>query len=150
MILPYIAPYIAASRKITGHDQQDLRSNLHDIQDIATADIPDSQLVAHLCKKRAIPSLPHTATGSHTVECLLPLRQVVLPYSFREDYIIAHSTTNYAVPLTVLQTALVRDFLLEDGSKTLHEACNRPPWTVRPSQATFSPVASSWMRNTDP
>ena len=44
---------------------------------------------------------------------------------------LARSTTNDAAPLTVLQAALVRDCLLEDGSATLHEACNRPPWTVR-------------------
>jgi hypothetical protein len=41
------------------------------------------------------------------------------------------STTNDAAPLTVLHIALVRDCLLEDGSATLHEACNRPQWTVR-------------------
>ena len=44
---------------------------------------------------------------------------------------LARSTTNDAAPLTVLQTALVRDCLLEDCSATLHEACNRPPLTVR-------------------
>jgi hypothetical protein len=52
-------------------------------------------------------------------------------YPFREELIIVRSTINDAAPLTVLQIALVRDCLLEDGSATLHEACNRPQWTVR-------------------
>ena len=97
------------------------------------AAVPDSQLVVYLFQKRDIFSLLHTATGSHTVGCILPLRQVVSrlsPYPFREELVIVRSTTNDAAPLTVLQTALVRDCLLEDGT-TLHEACNRPQWTVR-------------------
>ena len=94
------------------------------------AAVPDSQLVVYLFQKRDIFSLLHTATGSHTVECILPLRQVVSPYPFREELVIVRSTTNDAAPLTVLQIALVRDCLLEDGT-TLHEACNRPQWTVR-------------------
>ena len=109
-----------------------LQSTLHDIQDIAIATIPDGQLAKHLCKKRAIFSLPYTTTGSHTVECLLPLRQVASPYPYREEYVITRWTTNNAVPLTVLQIALVRDCLLEAGCGMLHDACSRPPWTVRP------------------
>ncbi len=130
-IAPLIPPYISGNVLETiDHDQQVLRSNLTDIPDIAIADIPDSQLVAHLCRTRAILPLPHTATGSHIIECLLPLRQVVSPYPFRDEYIIARSTTNDSAPLTVIHTALARDCLLEDGSETLHDACNRPPWTV--------------------
>jgi len=131
---PVIPPCIIGSvQGVTDHDQQVLHSILHDIPDIAISDIPDRQLVAHLCNKRAIFSLPHTATGNHTVECLLPLRKVISPYPFREELTIARSTTDDAAPLTVLQTALVRDCLLEDGSETLHEACNRHPWIVRPA-----------------
>jgi hypothetical protein len=129
---PIIPPYIAGSVQETiDHDQQVPRSNLHDLQDTAVAAVPDRQLVVYLCQKRAIFSLLHTARGSHTVECILPLSQVVSPYPFREELIIVRSTTNDAAPLTVLQIALVRDCLLEDGSATLHEACNRPQWTVR-------------------
>ena len=55
---------------------------------------------------------------------------VPVPSRIREELVIVRSTTNDAAPLTVLQIALVRDCLLEDGT-TLHEACNRPQWTVR-------------------
>ena len=61
----------------------------------------------------------------------MPLRQVVSHYPYREELLLARSTTNDAAPLTVLQAALVRDCLLEDGSDMLHEVCGRPPWTVR-------------------
>ncbi len=67
---PYIFGYVLET---TDHDQQVLQSNVHDIQDTAIADNTDNQLVAHLCRKRAILSLSHTATGSYIVECLLLL-----------------------------------------------------------------------------
>ena len=73
-----IPPYIAGSIQETiGHDHQVLCSNLQNVPDIAIAAVPDRQLIAHLCRMRASFPLLHTATGNHTVECIMPLRQVV-------------------------------------------------------------------------
>ncbi len=56
--------------------------------------IPDEQLAELLCQKRAIFSLPYTATDSHGVGCLLPLRRATSLYLYREEFIIARLTTD--------------------------------------------------------
>jgi ribonuclease HI len=126
-----IPPYI------TGHVMETvqyshvvLRSTLCDVPQLVLKSIPDEQLAEFLCQKRAIFSLPYTATDSYGVECLLPLRRAASPYLYREEFIIARLTTNETAPLTVLPLALVRDCLLGSGCDTLHEACTRPPWRV--------------------
>ena len=105
------------------HNQRVLKIKLLDITNMPIAKIPDDQLTEHTCRKRSIFHLPYTATGSRTVKCLLPLRQVTSPYPFREEYIIAGSTADDEAPVTVRR---LRWSEHGDGCDMLHEACNRP------------------------
>jgi hypothetical protein len=72
---------------------------------------PDDRLAIHLCQNLAIHSIPYTAVDSLEAECLLLLRQILLPYPFLAEYIIASLVADDAAPITVLQVALVRDCL---------------------------------------
>jgi hypothetical protein len=112
------------------HSHVVLHSTLCDVPQLVLKSIPDDQLAVFLCQKRAIFSLPYTATDSHGVECLLPLRRTTSPYLYREEFIIASLTTDETAPLTVLPLALVRDCLLGSRCDTLQEACTRLPWRV--------------------
>ena len=126
-----IPPYITGRViETVQHSHVVLRSTLCDVPQLVLKSIPDDQLAAYLCQKRAIFSLPYTAKDSHEVECLLPLRRATSPYLYQEELIIASLTTDDTAPLTVLPLALVRDCLLGSGCDTLQEACTRPPWKV--------------------
>ena len=68
------------------------------------------------------------------VECLAPLRRIVNPYPFKQEYIIIRSLSDESAPMTVMQMALVRDCLTGDGREELRDACSRPCWTVTKSE----------------
>ena len=91
--------------------------------------IPDQQLVDYLCRTRAVFPFPKSDDDIPLVECLLPLR-TVFPYRSQLEYIIVRSFTDDEAPLTVMQTALVRDCLKGADRERLDVACGRPCWRV--------------------
>ena len=84
----------------------------------------------HLCQGRAVFPYPRNDDDTLLVECLMPLRTVVTPYPFKQEYIIARLIADEDAPVTVMQMALVRDCLTGNGSERLQDACSRPCWTV--------------------
>ena len=127
MIQPFIMGHV---KEVVPHGHVILQRNLSAVPQLPVQAIPDEQLAAFMCQNRAIFSLPYTANDCHVVECLLPLRRIVLPYRYQAEYIIARLTTDDTAPLTVLPMVLVRDSLLGAGCESLPAACSRPPWRV--------------------
>jgi hypothetical protein len=125
MILPFIVGRVV---EVVLHGHVTLQSNLCAVPEFPIQSLPDEQLAAYICQNRAIFSLPYASNGCLVVECLLPLRRLM--YRYHAEFIIARLANNETAPLTVLQTALVRDCLLGAGCEMLPEACSRPPWRV--------------------
>ena len=95
--------------------------------------ISDPLLLDYLCHGRAV--FPYLCNdndnGALMLECLTPLRQVVSPYPFKQEYVVVRLFAAVAdAPLTVLQMALVRDCLLGADRERLKDACARPCWAV--------------------
>ncbi len=88
--------------------------------------IPDQQLVGYLCRTGAVFPFPKSDDDIPLVECLLQLR-IVFPYRSQLEYILVRSVE---APLTVMQTALVRDCLKGADRERLDVACGRPCWRV--------------------
>ncbi len=91
--------------------------------------IPDQQLVNYLCRTRAVFPFPKSDDDIPLVECLLPLL-TVFPYRSQLEYIIVRSFADDEAPLTVMQTALVRDCLKGANRERLDVACSRSCWRV--------------------
>ncbi len=103
---------------------------LDDIPDIAISSISNQQLAMYIGRCKAVLPLQCTADNNITVECLVPLRQAMVPHPFQQKYIIVSSATDDSAPLAALQLGLVRDCLLDSDRELLRDACSRPPWTV--------------------
>jgi len=101
------------------------------LPDVDISALPDAILLHHLCSERAIFPLSCSDSDTIMVECLVPLRRVVSPYPFKQEYMVARkATADDNHPLTVLNMALVRDCLLGADRERLRDACARPRWTV--------------------
>ena len=71
------------------HDQLVLSCPLPDQPpDVDISSISDQQLVEYLCKSRAVFSYPRSDDDVLLVECLIPLREVVNPYLFSQEYVV--------------------------------------------------------------
>ena len=92
--------------------------------------ISDPLLADYLCRGRAIFPYSRSEDDAFLVECLTPLRKIVIPYPLSLDYIVARQVESENAPLSVMPMALVRDCLLGNGRESLEEACSRPCWTV--------------------
>ena len=102
-----------------------------DLPETTISKISDQQLLAYLCHGRAVFPYPCSDSDTLMVECLMPLRAVMSPYPFKQEYMIARLfAVDDTTPLTVLRTALVRDCLLGADRERLRDACARPRWTV--------------------
>ncbi len=109
------------------HDHLVLMSSLpKELPVLDISVIPDQQLVDYLCRTRAVFPFPKSDDDFPLVECLLPLR-TVFHYRSQLEYVIVRSFSDYEAPLTVMQTALVRDCLT---GADLDVACSRPCWRV--------------------
>ena len=91
-----LPPCIAGQVIKTGeHNSLVLESlTLHNIPDANISCISDQQLTTHLCQCRAVFPLQISADISLLVECLAPLRRVVLLYSLSQEYLIARSCSD--------------------------------------------------------
>ena len=114
------------------HNQLVLRySPPADLPETVISKISDPQLLTYLCHGRAVFPYPRNDNDTLMVECLMPLRTVVSPYPFKQEYMIARQlAVDDTAPLTVLQVALVRDCLIGADRERLRDACARPCWTV--------------------
>ena len=102
-----------------------------DLPETIISKISDPQLLAYLCHGRAVFPYPCNDNDTLMVECLMPLRTVVSPYPFKQEYMIARLfAVDDTTPLTILQMALVRDCLIGADRERLKDACARPSWTV--------------------
>jgi ribonuclease HI len=102
-----------------------------DLPETVVSKISDQQLLAYLCHGRAVLPYPCNNNDTLMVECLMPLRTIVSPYPFKQEYMIARLLAEEdTTPLTVLQVALVRDCLIGADRERLRDACARPCWTV--------------------
>ena len=116
------------------HDQLLLSSSPPDcLPEVDISKISDPLLLDYLCHGRAV--FPYLCNdndnGALMLECLTPLRQVVSPYPFKQEYVVVRLFAAVAdAPLTVLQMALVRDCLLGADRERLKDACARPCWAV--------------------
>jgi hypothetical protein len=120
--------------QIIGIDQHDhllLESLLPMVTpDLDISDISDQLLAEYLCQTRSVFPFQQSEHVVTQVECLLPLRAVSSPRSHLE-YIIVRSLADEDAPLTVMQTALVRDCLRGANRERLDGACGRPCWSVK-------------------
>ena len=123
--------------QIIGIDQHDhllLKSLLPMVTpDLDISGISDQLLAEYLCQTRSIFPFQQSEHVVTQVECLLPLRAVSSPRSHPE-YIIVRSLTDEDAPLTVMQTALVRDCLRGADRERLDAACGRPCWSVNKNE----------------
>jgi len=106
-----------------------------DLPDVDISTIPDQMLAEYLCLRRAVFPFPRSDDNILMVECLTQLCQVVEPYVFRQEYIVARPACDESAPLTVMSLALVRDCLRGTSGEGLREVCSRPQWKV--SSADF-------------
>ena len=77
--------------------------------------VSDAVLIDHLCSWRAVFPYQCCEDDVSMVECLTPLRRVVNPYPFKQEYVITRSLSDVSAPMTVMQMALVRDCLTGNG-----------------------------------
>jgi hypothetical protein len=97
--------------------------------DIAISSISDQQLVMYMCRSRPVLPIRCALDSNITVECLVPLRQDMVPwypYPFQQEYIIVRSVTDYSASLAASQLALVRGCSLDSNRELLRDACSRP------------------------
>ncbi len=129
-----LPPFIAGQVIKTGEHNCLVMENLahHNTPDANISCISDQQLSTHLCQCRAVFPLQISADISLLVECLVPLRRVVLLYSLSQEYLIVRSCSYANAPfkLAAFPLALVRDTLLDYDWDTLRGACSRPHWIV--------------------
>jgi hypothetical protein len=104
-----------------------LQSGLPEV-DIST--ISDQQLLEYLCQTRAVFSYPRNNEDILSVECLVPLRAVMHPYIFSQEYALVCLFGDDSAPLAVMHIALIRDCLRGADHERLRITCSRPSWTV--------------------
>ncbi len=100
------------------------------IPDVAVSAPSDWQLVTYLCQRRAVLSLQCTNDIAVSIECLVPLRTVMTPYTMLQEYVVVCKASDSCSSLAVLQMASIRDCLLDNDCERLWDACSRLPWTV--------------------
>ncbi len=106
-----------------------LQSGLPEV-DISTGTISDQQLLEYLCQTLAVFSYPRNNEDILSVECLVPLRAVMDPYIFSQEYAVVCLFGDDSAPLAVMHIALIRDCLRGVDHERLRIACSRPSWTV--------------------
>jgi hypothetical protein len=92
--------------------------------DIST--ITDQQLVEYLCQNTAVFPCPRSDEDILSVDCLVPLRAVVHPYLFSQEYAVVCRFGDDSAPLAVMHIALIRDCLRGANREGLHAARSRP------------------------
>ncbi len=92
--------------------------------------ITEQQLVEFLCQNRAVFPYPLSDEDILSVECLVPLRTVVHPYVFSQEYAVVCLVGDGSAPLAVMHIAQIRDCLRGADHEMLHTVCSRPSWTV--------------------
>ncbi len=113
------------------HEQLVLRCTPQDgLPGVDISAITNQQLVEFLCQNRAVFPCPRSDEDILSVECLLPLRAVVHPHLFSQEYVVVCRFGDDSAPLAVMHTALIRDCLRGANRQRLHAACGRPSWTV--------------------
>ncbi len=65
-----------------------------------------------------------------SVVSLVPLRAVVHPYLYSQEYVVVCRFGDDSAPLAVMHRALIRDCLRGANRESLHAACDGPSWTV--------------------
>ena len=109
------------------YDQLVLRSSLPAcVSETDISKISDPLLADYLCQGRAIFPYSRSEDDAFLVECLTPLRKIVIPYPLSLDYIVARQVESENAPLSVMPMVLVRDCLLGNGRESLEEVCSRP------------------------
>jgi hypothetical protein len=94
------------------HDQLVLRCTPQDglpVVDISA--ITDQQQVEYLCQNRAVFPCQRSDEDILSVECLVPLRAVVHPYLFSQEYVVVCRFGDDRALLAVMHIALIRDCL---------------------------------------
>jgi hypothetical protein len=95
------------------HDQLVLSSPSPDrLPDADISSISNQQLLEYLCKNRPVFYYPRNDDYILLDECLIPLRAVVNPYLFSQEYVAVRLFDDEDAPLTVMHMALIRDCLM--------------------------------------
>jgi hypothetical protein len=89
------------------------------VPDVAVSTLSDGQLATYLCQRRAVLSLQCSNDSAVSIECLVPLRVVLIPYTMLPEYVVVCQASNSCSPLAVLQMASIRDCLLGNDCERL-------------------------------
>ncbi len=93
-----------------------------------------SKLLEYLCKNNAAFSYPQSDYDILLIdsECQIPLRLVVNPYLFSQEYVVTvvRLFADEDAPQTVMHMALIRDCLMGANLERLKNTCRLPCWTV--------------------
>jgi hypothetical protein len=83
---PCIAGRITA---VSGSTQLTLEDLPFDgVPDVAVSTLSDRQLATYLCQRRAVLSLQCSNDSAVSIECLVPLRAVLIPYTILQEYVV--------------------------------------------------------------
>jgi hypothetical protein len=83
---PCIAGRVAA---VSGSTQLTLEDLPFDgIPDVVVSALSDGQLATYLCQRRAVLPLQCSNDSTVSIECLVPLRAVLTPYTMLQDYVV--------------------------------------------------------------
>ncbi len=58
------------------------------IPDVAVSALSNRQLATYLCQRRAVLSLQSSNDSAVSIECLVPLREVLTPYTMLQEYVV--------------------------------------------------------------
>ncbi len=89
---------------------------------VAVSVLSNRQLVTYLCQRRAVLSLECSNDIAVSIECLVPLRTVLTPYTMLQEYVVVCEASDSCSSLAVLQIASIRDCLLDNDCELLWEA----------------------------
>jgi hypothetical protein len=82
---PCIAGRITAGSGSTQLTLEDLPFD--GVPDVAVSTLSDGQLATYLCQRRAVLSLQCSNDSAVSIECLVPLRAVLIPYTMLPEYL---------------------------------------------------------------
>ena len=122
-----LPPCIAGRvREVIGGTQLVLEDRLlDDIPDVTISALTDLQLAVHLCQRRSVFPLQHIVGCVTSIECLVPLRTVMAPYTRQQEYVIVCKAGDRASPLAALSVASIRTCLRDNATELLRDACRR-------------------------
>ncbi len=111
--------------------------------------ITNQQLVEYLCQNLAVFPCPRSDEDILSVECLVPVRAVVHPYLFSQEYVVVCLFGDDNAPLVVMHIALIRDCLrgANPSRERLHAACGRPSGTVASDELNADHCFTSFGEN---